>query len=94
MCVSISIKMTLKTIEVFQMIIDEKMVEYVANLSRIKLDKEQSSLMVQDLGKILEYMDILKTVDTDGVEPLSHVFPVTNVVRTDVVSEHFDRALL
>ena len=76
------------------MIIDKKMVEYVANLSRIELDETQSSLMVQELGKVLEYMDVLKTIDTDDTPPLSHVFSVTNVVRADVVSEHFDRELL
>ena len=76
------------------MIIDEKTIEYIAELSKIELSREQSALMVDELGKILEYMDILKAVDTTGVEPLSHVFPVTNIVRDDVVHSHFDRALL
>jgi len=76
------------------MVIDKEMVEYVANLSRIQLDSKQSELMVQALGTIVEYIDLLKTVDTDGIEPLSHVFPLTNVTRPDVVSEHFDRELL
>jgi len=70
------------------------MVEYVAKLSRIRLDSEQAALMQNELGRILEYMEVLKSVDTDGIEPLSHVFSVTNVVRSDAVGGHFDRALL
>ena len=73
---------------------DIQKVAYVAELSRIQLDDQQFGLMQAELGKILHYMEILQAVDTDGVAPLSHVFPVTNVVRSDAVSGHFDRALL
>jgi len=76
------------------MSIDEKMVDYIAKLSRIQLNGEQSVLMQKELGKILEYMEILKCVDTNGIEPLSHIFSMTNVTRPDVVCEHFDRELL
>jgi len=76
------------------MIIDKQMVEYVANLSQIKLTEEQSVLMQTELSKIIEYMDLLKEVDTAGIEPLSHVFSVTNVTRQDVIGEHFKRDLL
>ena len=76
------------------MIIDKQMIEYVANLSQIKLTEEQSLLMEMELSKILGYMELLKEVDTDGIEPLSHVFSVTNVTRHDVIGEHFKRDLL
>ncbi|MCL2217990.1 MAG: Asp-tRNA(Asn)/Glu-tRNA(Gln) amidotransferase subunit GatC [Defluviitaleaceae bacterium] len=76
------------------MVIDEKMVEYVAKLSRIQLDSEQAAAMQSELGKILEYMEVLKTVDTESVEPMAYAFSLTNVVRHDVVSGHFDRDLL
>jgi aspartyl-tRNA(Asn)/glutamyl-tRNA(Gln) amidotransferase subunit C len=76
------------------MLIDKKTVEYVANLSRIQLDDSQSRLMQNELGKILDYMEILKNVDTEGIEPLSHVFSKTNVTRPDVIGKHFDRELL
>jgi aspartyl-tRNA(Asn)/glutamyl-tRNA(Gln) amidotransferase subunit C len=74
--------------------IDRQTVEYVANLSRIQLDEAQTELMQDELGKIIKYMDILENVNTEGVEPLSHVFSMTNVVRPDVVVEHFCRSSL
>jgi aspartyl-tRNA(Asn)/glutamyl-tRNA(Gln) amidotransferase subunit C len=75
-------------------VIEKKTVEYVAELSRIKLDEAQTELMQDELGKIIEYMEILKSVDTEGIEPLSHVFSMTNVLRADEVHEHFPRELL
>jgi aspartyl-tRNA(Asn)/glutamyl-tRNA(Gln) amidotransferase subunit C len=74
--------------------IDKKTVEYVANLSRIQLDNSQTTLMQNELGKILEYMEILQSVQTDGVEPLSHVFSMTNVTRPDTAGGHFDKERL
>jgi len=69
-------------------------VSYIAQLSKLKLNESQAEKMQQDLGEILEYMDILKQVDTDGMEPLSHIFPINNVFREDVVCASYDRAEL
>ena len=68
------------------------MVEYVAELSRIKLDEQSCDKMEKELGAIVDYMEILNMLDTDGVEPLSHVFNITNVMREDEVKESYDRA--
>lgn len=74
--------------------LDKKTVEYVANLSRIKLDERQSELMQSELGKILDYMEMLKSVDTEGIEPLSHVFERTNVTRADEIWSPFAREII
>jgi aspartyl-tRNA(Asn)/glutamyl-tRNA(Gln) amidotransferase subunit C len=74
--------------------IDASKVGYVAKLSRIQLDEEQAEIMQSELGKILQYMEILKSVDTEGIEPLSHVFSQKNVTRPDVVGTHFCRSSL
>ena len=34
----------------------------------------------------MDYIDVLNELDTDGIEPMSHVFPVNNVFREDVVT--------
>jgi len=44
------------------------------------------------LNAILEYMDQLAEVDTAGVEPTSHVLPLTNVMRDDLVRECLSNA--
>lgn len=38
------------------------------------------------MEKMLDYIDTLNELDTDGIEPMSHVFPVKNVFREDVVT--------
>ncbi len=72
--------------------ITKNLVEYVAELSRIKLDEASTEKMQKELGAIVDYMEILNQLDTEGVEPLSHVFSITNVMREDEVAESYDRA--
>ena len=71
--------------------ITRELVEYVAELSRIKLDAQSAAKMEKELGAIVDYMEILKQIDTDGVEPLSHVFNITNVMREDEVVPSYPR---
>ena len=76
------------------MTITEELVAHVANLAQIQLDDKQMPLMVRELGQILSYMEVLNTVDTEGIEPLIHLTPLTNVMRPDVVMESFARESL
>jgi len=71
--------------------IDSKMVEYVAELAKLRLNDEEKELMAEDLSKVLGYMDVLNSLDTTDVEPITHVFGVENVFREDVVQPSFDR---
>ena len=72
--------------------ITKELVEYVAELSRIKLDERSTEKMQKELGAIVDYMEILNQLDTENVEPLSHVFRITNVMREDDVKPSYDRA--
>ena len=74
--------------------ITTEMVDYISELSRLKLPEEEKEKMTGELEQILAYMDTLNALDTSGVEPMSHVCPVTNVVREDEVAPSFDRAEL
>ncbi len=65
--------------------ITKDMVEYVAELSRLKLTDEQCAATQKSLGDIIGYMDVLNNINTDGIEPMSHAFAVKNVMREDVV---------
>jgi aspartyl-tRNA(Asn)/glutamyl-tRNA(Gln) amidotransferase subunit C len=62
-------------------------VRYVADLARLELAPGEEGRLTGQLNAILEYMDQLGEVDTTGVEPTSHVLPLTNVMREDVVGE-------
>lgn len=66
--------------------ITTELVEYLEKLGRIKLSPEEEERTKKELGSILGYIDKLGELDTTGVEPLSHAFGRTNVVREDVVT--------
>ncbi len=74
--------------------ITEEMVDYISILSRLKPDEEERRQMTAELERIVSYMDVLNTLDTTGVEPLSHVFPLKNVMREDEVLPSFPREKL
>ncbi len=74
------------------MTITKDIVRYAAALSRIKLDDAETEEMQKQMGAIVDYMDILNRLDTDSVEPLSHVFSITNVMREDEVMPSSDRS--
>ena len=58
-------------------------VRHVAELARLDLVPAEEERLTGQLNAILEYMSQLSEVDTDGVEPTSHVLPLTNVMRDD-----------
>jgi aspartyl-tRNA(Asn)/glutamyl-tRNA(Gln) amidotransferase subunit C len=66
----------------------EKEVRYVAGLANLSLSEEEVGRMLQDLGGILQQMDRLAEINTDGVEPMSQVLydagDETATLREDV----------
>ena len=72
----------------------EEMVDYISTLSRLKLPEEEKRAMTGELERILAYMDVLNSLDTAGVEPMSHIFPLKNVLRADVAEPSMDREAL
>lgn len=71
--------------------ITKELVSYVAQLSRIKLDDSETEEMQRQMGAIVDYMDILNQLDTENIEPLSHIFSITNVMRDDVIAPSYPR---
>lgn len=71
--------------------IDQKTVEKMAHLSRLDLSEQESTKMVGDLSKILNWMDQLKELDTTNVQPLTHMSEAVNVFREDVVKNELSR---
>ena len=67
-------------------IISDETIEYVGILSKLELSPEEKEQAKKDMGSMLDYIDKLNELDTTGIEPMSHVFPVQNVFREDVVT--------
>ncbi len=73
------------------MIIDDKMIDYIGELARLKLKQEEKENAKNEINKIIDYMDVLNTIDTSNIEAMSHAFPVKNVFRKDDVMPSKDR---
>lgn len=74
--------------------ITTELVDYISELSRLELQAGEKQEMTAELQRIVAYMDVLNRLDTTQVEPVSHVFPVKNVLREDEVIPSQDRAEL
>ena len=72
-------------------IISDETIEYVGILAKLELSPEEKEQAKKDMGNMLDYIDMLNGLDTEGVEPMSHVFPVSNVFREDQVENGDDR---
>ena len=66
--------------------ISDETIEYVGILAKLELSGQEKEDAKADMEKMLDYIDTLNELDTDGIEPMSHVFPVKNVFREDVVT--------
>ncbi|MDO4942330.1 MAG: Asp-tRNA(Asn)/Glu-tRNA(Gln) amidotransferase subunit GatC [Lachnospiraceae bacterium] len=66
-------------------VITDETIDYVGILAKLELSDEEKEQAKKDMANMLDYIDMLNELDTDGVEPMSHVFPVHNVFREDVV---------
>lgn len=60
-------------------------VEHVARLTRLHLTPGEAEQMQAQLSGILAYIDTLRTLDVEAVEPTSHAVPLVNVMREDEI---------
>lgn len=66
--------------------ISDETIEYVGILAKLELNEEEKAQAKCDMETMLDYIDKLNELDTEGVEPMTHIFPVDNVFREDVVT--------
>lgn len=67
-------------------VIDDATIDYVGILAKLELSDEEKEQAKKDMANMLDHIDKLNELDTTGVELMSHVFPVENVMREDVVT--------
>lgn len=67
------------------MIVDDALVDKLANLSKLEFDAEGKEAIRKDLTRILNFMEKLNELDTEGVEPLIYINEDVNVFREDEV---------
>jgi aspartyl-tRNA(Asn)/glutamyl-tRNA(Gln) amidotransferase subunit C len=66
-------------------------VEKVALLSRLRLSESELDTMTTQLAQIVQYVDHLSEVDTEGVAPMAHAIEMQNVFRDDRVASSLPR---
>ena len=64
---------------------------YVADLARLDLDEASIEAFAEQIANILEYVDMLNQIDTEGVSPTSHAISLTNAFREDEEKSHLER---
>lgn len=68
-----------------------KEVEHVANLARLELAHGEAEILTGQLDQILSYVEKLKELNTEGIEPTFYVIPTNNVFREDAIIEPLGR---
>ncbi|AGX02331.1 aspartyl/glutamyl-tRNA amidotransferase subunit C [Bacillus sp. NRRL B-14911] len=67
--------------------ISEDQVRHVAHLARLEISDEEAARMQKELEKMLSFAEQLSELDTEKVEPTSHVLDIKNVFREDIAKE-------
>lgn len=70
------------------MSLEVKEIENLFRLSQLEYDPEIAKEFGKKLGEILGYIDQLKEVNVEGVEPLMHPSQLSLEMRTDIINEH------
>lgn len=72
-------------------VISDETIEYVGILAKLELDDAGKEQAKKDLAEMLDYIDQMGQLDTEGVEAMSHIHPFSNCFREDVVTNKNDR---
>tara|TARA_B100000902_G_scaffold385118_1_gene426102 strand:+ start:826 stop:1116 length:291 start_codon:yes stop_codon:yes gene_type:complete len=71
--------------------IDIKTIEKLASLSKLSFTEEELDLISKDMSKMVDFINQLDEIDTEGVEPLIHVNEGFNNWREDEIREMLDQ---
>ena len=76
--------------------INRELLDKMAHLARLEFDEKDAGKMMQDMSEIVDWVEKLREVDTEGVEPLTTMSYEINALRDDRVGQHLEheRALL
>ncbi|WP_415285715.1 Asp-tRNA(Asn)/Glu-tRNA(Gln) amidotransferase subunit GatC [Candidatus Pelagibacter sp. Uisw_104] len=67
------------------MTIDLKTIKHISKLSRISVDDEKAKKLAGDMNSIFDFIEKLKELNTDNIEPLTSVAEITLKLRVDEV---------
>ncbi len=65
----------------------KEIIDHISKLAHLEFSEDELKAITPQFSKILDYIDELSKIDLEGVEPMTHVLEVTNVMREDEVKE-------
>lgn len=66
-------------------------IKHVAKLANISLTPQEQSIYGKQLSEILDYVELIESVDTKNVEPTFNVIPENNITQKDTVNKNLTR---
>ena len=67
--------------------VNNKLIQDIAKLSKLKFDDSAEEKMKSDLEKMIAFVDKLNEIDTEGIDPLIYMSEEINVLREDKITE-------
>ncbi|AWW31627.1 Asp-tRNA(Asn)/Glu-tRNA(Gln) amidotransferase GatCAB subunit C [Echinicola strongylocentroti] len=68
--------------------IDINTLKKIAHLARLEFDENSAKKMTRDMTQILDWVEHLDQVDTEGIEPITTMSSEVNILREDAVGKH------
>ena len=66
--------------------VNNKLIEDLSRLAKLKFDEKSAKRMKKDLEKIIGFVNKLSEIDTEGIEPLIYLSDEVNILRKDEVA--------
>lgn len=73
------------------MSIDKNEIDYLSKLAKLKFSEEEVEILIEDLNKIIGYMEKLNEVNTENIEETVHTYFLENNLREDEVKASLDK---
>lgn len=70
--------------------INRDVLDKIAHLAHLEFDEKDAEKMMKDMTAIVNWVEKLNEVDTEGVEPLTTMSHEVNSLRDDEVKPHLD----
>ena len=71
--------------------INKATLQKIGHLARLEIDEKDVPKMVEDMSKMISFVEKLNEVDTEGVEPLTTMSHEINTLRDDEVKDQLTK---
>ena len=72
--------------------IDKESLKKIAHLARLEIKPEEEEALMNSMDSVLSWMEQLDEIDTEGVEPLTHIMDEANIWRQDISTNTLSRS--